>query len=125
MLGKCKTFNSTFRSFQNNAMLANPSNFQVVIIDKKKNFYTDEILKIKDKIVKYSSVKLFAIERDDQVNFNLRIFNIYRSAANQLNSWITLERVFIFEENKLLINSYFCLNCNFCPLVRMFSSAKH
>lgn len=80
---------------------------------------------MKDKIGKYSSVKLFAIERDDQVNFNLRIFNIDRSAANQLNSRIRLERVFVFEENKLLINSYFCLNCNFCPLVRMFSSAKH
>ena len=61
---------------------------------------------------------------DDQLNFNLHISNIFRSAANQLNALIRLKRFPAFEEKKTLINSYFYSNFSYCPLVWMFSSAK-
>ena len=105
-------------------MVVNPSNSEAIIIDKEKNCHTGEILKINVKIRKGFPLKLFVIQIDDQLNFNLHIFNICRSAANQLNSHIRLFHVFDFEEKKILINSYFCLNFGFCPLVRTFSSAK-
>ena len=106
-------------------MMVNPSKFQAIIIEKKKKCHTNETLKIGDKIIKASSsVKLLGVQIDDQLNFNLHISNICRSAANQLNALIRLKRFLAFEEKKTLMNSYFCSNFNYCPLVRMFSSTK-
>ena len=64
------------------------------------------------------------VQIDDQLNFNLYISNICRSAANQLNALIRLKRFPAFEEKKTLVNSYFYSNFSYCPLVWMFSSAK-
>ena len=110
-------------------MIVNPGNFQAIIIDKKNKCHTNETLinfwKIGDKIIKVSSsVKLLRVKIDDQLNFNLHISNICRSAANQLNALIRLKLFLDFEEKKTLINSYFYSNFNHCPLVWMFSSAK-
>ena len=106
-------------------MMVNPGKFQTIIIDKRKKCHTNETLKIGDKIIKASSsVKLLGVQIDDQLNFNLHISNICRSAANQLNALIRLKRFLAFEEKKTLINSYFYSNFNYCPLVWMFSKAK-
>ena len=70
-------------------MIVNPGKFQAIIIDKKKKCFTNETLKIGDKIIKdSSSLKLLGVQIDDQLNFNLHIFNICRSAANKLNALI-------------------------------------
>ena len=117
--------NTAIEWFQNNKMMVNPGKFQAIIIDKKKKCHTNETLKIGDKIIKASSsVKLLGVQIDDQLNFNLHISNICRSAANQLNALIRLKLFLDFEEKKTLINSYFYSNFNHCPLVWMFSSAK-
>ena len=117
--------NTDIEWFQNNKMMVNPGKFQAITIDKKKKCHTNETLKIGDKIIKASSsVKLFGVQIDDQLNFNLHISNICRSAANQLNALIRLKRFLTFEEKKTLISSYFYSNFNYCPLVWMFSSAK-
>ena len=71
-----------------------------------------------------SSVELLGIQIDDKLNFNLHIGNICRSAANQLNALIRLKRFLGFKEKRILINSYFMANFNYCPLVWMFSSAS-
>ena len=106
-------------------MMVNPGKFQVTIIDKKKKCHNNKTLKIGDKIIKVSSsVKLLGVQIGDQLNFNLHISSICRSAANQLNALIRLKRFLAFEEKKTLINSYFYSNFNCCPLVWMFSSAK-
>ena len=55
-------------------MVVNPSNFPVIIIDKKKNGHTREILKINNKIMKASSVKLFVIHIDEQLTFIFSTF---------------------------------------------------
>ena len=82
-------------------------------------------MKLGDKIIKaLSSVKLLSVQIDDQLNFNLHISNICRSAANQLNALIRLKRILTFEVKKTLINSYFYSNFKYCPLIWMFSSAK-
>ena len=56
--------------------------------------------------------------------FNLHFSDICRSAANQLNALIRLKRFLAFKEKRILINSYFMANFNYCPLVWMFSSAS-
>ena len=102
--------NTAIEWFQNNKMMVNPGKFQAFIMNKKKKYHTNESLKIGDKIIKTSSsVKLLGVQIDDQLNFNLHIGNICRSAANQLNALMKLKRFLAFVP---------------CPLVWMFSSAK-
>ena len=104
-------------------MIVNPGKFQSIIIDKKKQDHTKETFEIEDKVIE-ASVKLLGVQIDDKLNFNLHITNICRSAANQLNALIRLKQFLRFEATKVLVNSYFYSNFNYCPLVWMFSSAK-
>ena len=71
-----------------------------------------------------SSVGLLGIQIDDKINSNLHISNICTSAANQLNALIRLKRFLGFKEKRILINSYFMANFNYCPLIWMFSSVS-
>ena len=109
--------------FKENKMIVNPGKFQAIILDKKKTNHTQETIKIDNKAVKVKSlVKLLGFQIDDELNFNLHIVNICRSAANRLNALTRLRKFLGFEEKKVLINSYFY--SNYCPLVWMFSHAK-
>ena len=71
-----------------------------------------------------SSVELLGIQIDDMLNFNLDITNICSSTENQLNALIRLKRFLGFKEKRILMNSYFMANFNYCPLVWIFSSAS-
>ena len=100
-------------------------NDQGIIINKKKQNHTVEYISIDQKNIKTSSlVKRLGVHTDDQLNFNVHITKICRSAANQLHALIRLRMFLHFEEKKTLINSYFYSSFNYCPLVWMFSSAK-
>ena len=111
--------------FETNKMIINPGKFQSIIIDKKKQDHTKETFEIGDNVIEASpSVKLLGVQIDDKLNFNLHITNICRSAANQLNALMRLKQFLSFEAKKVLLNSYFYSNFNYCPLVWMFSSAK-
>ena len=102
--------------FKNNKMIVNPGKFQAIILDKKKNNHTQEIIKIGKNDVKVkSSVKLLGVQIDSELNFNLHIANICRSAVNQVNALIRLKNFLGFQERMVLINS---------PLAWMFSHAK-
>ena len=106
--------------FKINKMVVNPDKFQAIILDKRKRDHTVDNQQIK--VV--SSVKLLGLQLDDKLNFNLHISNICKSAANQLNALIRLKKFTNFEEKKILINSYFMANFNYCPLVWMLSEAS-
>ena len=77
----------------------------------------------KQNIKVVSSADLLGIQINDNLNFNLHISNICRSAANQLNALIRLKGFLGFKEKRILINCYFMGNSYYCPLVWMFSSA--
>ena len=88
--------------------MVRPGKFQAIVIDKEKKCHTNETLEIGHQITKaLSSVKLLGVQIDDQLNINLHISNICRSAANQLNALIRLKSFLAFKEKKTLINSYF------------------
>ena len=85
--------------FKDNKMIVNPGKFQAITLDKKKTNHTQETIKIDNKAVKVkSSVKLLGVQIDAELNFNLHIANIFRSAANQLNALIRLRKFLGFEE---------------------------
>ena len=98
--------------FKINKMVVKPDKFQAIILDKRKRDHTDEHIIVDNQQIKVvSSVKLLGLQLDDKLNFNLHISNICKYAANQLNALI---RLFMnFEENKILINSYFMANFNY------------
>ena len=68
------------------------------------------------------SVELLGIWFDDKLYFSPHISNIYKFSASQLNALIKLQKFLSFELNKILINSYFMANFNYCPLVWVFSN---
>ena len=109
-------------------MISNPGKFQAIILDKKKNNHTQKIMKKKkfgkNAVKVKSSVNILGVQIDAELNFNLHIADIFRSAANQLNALIRLRKFLRFEEKKILINSHFYSNFNHCPLVWMFFHAK-
>ena len=87
-------------------MIVSPGKFQVIALDKKKTNHTQEIIKIDNKEIK-SSVNFLGVQIDAELNFNLHIVNICRSAANQLNALIRLRKFLDSEEKTVLINNYF------------------
>ena len=92
---------------------------------KKKQNLTAEYISIDQKNIKTSSsVKPLGVHINDKLNFGLHITKICRSAANQFLALIRLRMFLNFEGKKTLINSYFYLNFNYCPLVLTFSTPK-
>ena len=71
-----------------------------------------------------SSLELLVIQIDDKLNINIRISEICKSAANQLNALRRLKQFFRFHANEVLINSHIKSNFNYCSLVWMFSSPQ-
>ena len=111
--------------FKINKMVVNPDKFQAIILDKRKRDHTDEHITVDNQQIKVvSSVKHLGLQLDDKLNFNLHISNICKSAANQLNALIRLKKFMNFEEKKILINSYFMANFNYCPLIANYSLKK-
>ena len=104
--------------FKKNKMVVNPDKFQAIMLDKRKSDHTNEHVTV------VSSVKLLDLQLDYKLSFNLRIRNICKSAANQLNTLISLKKFKNFEEKKILKNSYFMAIFNYCPLVWTLSSAN-
>ena len=88
-------------------MIANPGKFQAIILDKKKNIHIKKKIKIDNKAVTFkSSLKLLNVQIAAELNFNLHIVNICRSAADQLNA-LNRHRMFLdFEKKKVLINIF-------------------
>ena len=108
-----------------NKMNVNLGKFKAIILGKKKNNHTQGTMKIDNKVVQVKpSVILISVRIDAELNLNLHITNICRSAANQLNTPIRLGKFLGFEEKNVLINSYFHSNFNSYPLVWMFTHAK-
>ena len=104
-------------------MIVNPEKFQAIILDKQKHDYSNETFKFDNKTVEnVSSLRLLGIQLDDKLNFSLHVSNICKSAANQLSALIRLNNFLCFEGKRVLINSYFMSNFNYCPLVWMFSN---
>ena len=87
--------------FKENQMIVNPDKFQVIIIDKKKGDHTNEKVVIDNKQIKtVPSVELLGIQLDDKLNFSPHISNICKSAANQLNALIRLQKFLVSKKRK-------------------------
>ena len=70
-----------------------------------------------------SSVRLLGVQLDDKLNFSFRVSNICKSVANQLSVLTRLNNLLCSEGKRVLVNSYFMSNFNYCSLVWIFSNA--
>ena len=67
--------------------------------------------------------EILGIQLHDKLKFSPHINNVCKSAANQLNALIRIKKCLSWDETIILINSYFMVNFNYCPLVLMSSNA--
>ena len=106
----------TIKWFKGNKMIVNADKFQVLLIGKRKQDHTNEVVQIEEQSIKaVPSVELLGTEIDDKINFNLHISKFCNSAANQLNAMTRLRNFMTFNVKEALINSYFMSNFNYCP----------
>ena len=70
------------------------------------------------------TVKLLGVTLDNKLNFDTHISNLCKKAATQLNVLKRLRSFIGFEQKKVLVQSFFYSNFNYCPLVWYFSSVK-
>ena len=59
----------------------------------------------------------------DSSVFSFRVSNICKSVANQLSVLTRLNNLLCSEGKRVLVNSYFMSNFNYCSLVWIFSNA--
>ena len=82
-----------------------------------KRFYSNNI-------ISSNWVKLFGIKFDSRLSFEPRVSDLCKSSARQLNAILRLISHLIFEERKILTDSFGYSNFNYCPLVWNFTGAN-
>ena len=108
-----------------NHMISNPDKFKAIILDKENSDFSNTKISVNNENLEtVPSVKLLGIQIDSQLNFNMHINNICKSAANQINALIKLNCFLGIDEKKVLVNSFVLSNFNYCPLVWFISSTK-
>ena len=99
-------------------MIVTPGKLKTMIIDKRKRDHKKENFKTSFKEFRVTSqVKLLGVEIDNKLNFEQHINHLCKSAANQLNMFMTLKRFLDFQKRKVLENSFVLLNFNYCTHV--------
>ena len=67
----------TIKWFKENKMIVNADKFQVLLIDKRKQDHTNEVVQIEEQSIKaVPLVELLGIEVDDKLSFNLSLVNL-------------------------------------------------
>ena len=103
----------------------NPDKFKSIIIQKSNQTSKSKQFLIGNNVAEVdSSIKLLGTHLDDQLNFNLHISNICKSASKQLNALVRLKCFLGFEDRKVLTNSFLLSNFNYCPVIWSMSPAK-
>ena len=67
---------------------------------------------------------MLGIELDNKLSFEKHTQDLIRNAGGQLNFMVSKKRFLNQEAKRVLIESYFIANFNYCPLVWMFCNKK-
>ena len=108
--------------FSENNIIVNPDKFQSIILQRSNQTCKPKQFLMKNDIAE--AINTHSIHTDDQLQFNLHISAICKSASKQLNALVRLKCFLGFEKGKVLINSFILSTFNYCPLVWSISSAK-
>ena len=124
---KCKLNNESkvaIKWLKDNQMIANPSKFQAIFLNKSKE-HIDTNIEIDGNIIDSSNlVTLLGLEIDDKLNFDSHISNLCTKAGGQLNCLYRYKKYLSSSAKKLALNSYIYSNFSYCPIAWELSSAK-
>ena len=107
-----------FDWFSNNQMKANPDKCHLLMSS------TDSIaIKIKDnEILNSESEKLLGVTIDNKLNFNNNLQKILKKANQKVHVLARITPYMSIPKRRLLMNSFFISQFNYCPLVWMCHS---
>ena len=109
---------------KDNQMLANPSKFQAIFLNKFKE-HIDTCIVIDDKTIKSQRLAiLLGIDIDDKLKFDSHISRLCKRAGGQLNSLYRFRKYLSPLSKKLAATSFILSNFSYCPLVWHFFNSK-
>ena len=104
-----------FQGFSDNRMKANPAKCHFLC-----NSNREVSLTIENQIIKNSKFeKLLVNKLDSKLNFNSHIHDICQKAGQKLNVISRITPYMDFAKRRLIVNTFFYSQCNYCQLVWM------
>ena len=101
-----------FEWFANNHMKANHDKYHLLM-----STLTSISIKVKDYMIKNSdNEKLLGVTDDDNLNFNCHLENILKKASKKVLVSARITLYMSIPKRKLLMNSFFTSQFNYCPL---------
>ena len=100
-----------------NKMTVKPDKFKAILISKNKSDYVLSGFSIGNgSVTTEQSVRGLGIDLDNQLNLNLYIRKIFKSAFNHLNALVKRKSFLRFGEEKILTNSFILSNFEYFHL---------
>ena len=107
-----------FEWFTNNHMKANQDKCHLLM-----STFTPISIKVKDYIIKNSDYeKLLGVTVDLNLTFNCHLENILKKAGKKVHMLARITPYMSIPNRKLLMNSFFTSQFNYCPLTWMYHS---
>ena len=106
--------------FKDNKMMANPGNFQFMILSK--NTINKSIVINNKTIESLKSVKLLRLTIDNKLNFGIHIKNICKVASAKIKGLESIRSRLNLSQAKILYDSFILSQFNYCCLVWKFFS---
>ena len=107
--------------FKDNRMKANSDKYHLLINNTKESFQ----IKIGNEAVSNSKYeKLLGVKIDHELNFNEHISSLCKKASQTLNALSQIASCMIFDQRRLILNSFITSHFSYCPIVWMFHSRK-
>ena len=72
--------------------------------------------------LKKTTKKLLGITIDEHLNFNEHLTNVYTSASRKLNALSRVSSLLIYEQEKVVPNSFTSGQFSYCPLICMLQT---
>ena len=108
-----KSSKSIFEWFKNNGMKANPDKCHL-LLSKNENF---EANVHENRISNTRFEKLLGVTFDNQLNFYHHISKICKTASNKLHPLARVSNYIDEDKRRILFNSYFSSQFNYCSLI--------
>jgi len=107
------------RWFASNQLVANPAKFQMIVlgVSSVENIY----INLDNIILKPSTtVKLLGITIDSKLSFKEHILDLCKKANWSVRCLFRIRKFLIFNQSKLLLNSFIISHFNYAPIFWMF-----
>ena len=110
----------TIEWFRENAMQANPTKFQFMVISSKDYVEIKISIDENTEITSEPHIKALGVTIDSKLNFSEHISIICKKAARQLNALARIARFLKTDSKMILYKSFVMSNFNYCPNVWHF-----